>query len=134
MRMRKTFTLLVLAAALVPAAAQPSFKQNEPQIFSPDAYEMCRYGRTPVNYFNGLPEISVPLTEVRAKGCTLPVYLTYHASGNKPDHHPGWVGEGWSLHAGGAVTRIIRGQRDEMDATEYGYLYGATPTYNPGYF
>lgn len=38
-----------------------------PQVFSPNAAELGKYERTPVNYFNGLPSITVPLTEVHAK-------------------------------------------------------------------
>ena len=72
-----------------------------PQVFSPNAAELGKYGKIPVSYFNGLPNISIPLTELRAKNYTLSVYLTYHAGGNKPDQHPGWVGLGWTLHAGG---------------------------------
>ena len=114
-----------------------SLAQNDnitPQVFSPNAAELGKYGRVPVNYFNGLPNITIPLTEIRAKSYTLPIYLTYHASGNKPDQHPGWVGQGWTLHAGGCINRIIRGIKDEMTQEEFdannlqsyenpGYLY-----------
>lgn len=89
------------------------------QDYSPSAAELGRYGRTPVNYFTGLPSIQVPLTELRAKNYTLPVYISYHAGGNKPDVHPGWVGLGWSLRAGGCVNRIINGKKDDMSKAEY---------------
>ena len=130
---------LILSASLVVFAngtcafAQNLFRQSEPQILSPSAYETCKYGRVPVNYFNGLPEITVPLAEVNAKGYTLPVYLTYHASGNKPDQHPGWVGLGWSLHAGGSITRIIKGQKDELSSVENAHNTGHAFSYDPGY-
>lgn len=71
-----------------------------PQMLSPTAYEMGKYGRTPASHFYGLPNIAIPLTEVRAKGMTLPITLSYNAGGNKPDQHPGWAGLGWSLNAG----------------------------------
>ena len=94
------------------AQNQNGFQHSELQVLSPSAHEMGKYGKVPVSYFNGLPNISVPLTEVRAKGYTLPVYLTYYAGGNRPDQHPGWVGQGWSLHAGGSITRIIHGSKE----------------------
>ena len=90
-----------------------------PQMLSPSAYEIGRYGRTPVSYFHGLPNISIPLTEVRAKGFTIPVTLSYHAGGNKPDQHPGWVGLGWSLQAGGSIVRVINGMKDEISSMEF---------------
>ena len=90
-----------------------------PQVLSPNAAELGKYGKIPVNYFNGLPCISIPLTELNAKNRNLPVYLTYHAGGNKPEQHPGWVGQGWSLHAGGSITRIVNGVKDEMWGAEF---------------
>lgn len=93
--------------------------QSPVQVFTPDASELGKYGQIPVNYFNGLPEISIPLTTFKAKGYDLPLYLTYHASGNNPDSHPGWVGLGWTLHAGGMINRIINGYKDEKSEKEF---------------
>ena len=130
--MKKILLLLLACMSLNTQAQTPDLL---PQVFSPDAAELGKYGKVPVNYFNGLPNITIPLTEVRAKNYTLPVYLSYHASGNKPDQHPGWVGQGWSLHAGGCINRIIRGKKDEMIWKEFDdempnheYFAG-----NPGY-
>ena len=80
--------------------------------FTPNAAEIGRYGRVPVNYFNGLPNITVPLTEVKGKGITVPIYLSYHAGGIRTEDHPGWTGLGWPLHAGGCINRIVRGFND----------------------
>ena len=98
-----------------------SYQDNPflPQVLSPAAYEMGRYGRTPVSYYHGLPNISIPLTEVRAKGFSLPISLSYHAGGNKPELHPGWVGLGWSLNAGGSIVRVVNGLKDEMSTAEF---------------
>lgn len=123
--------MLLLALSLLGTGLQA---QNDdlPQVFSPNAAELGKYGKIPVSYFNGLPNISIPLTELRAKGYTLPIYLTYHAGGNKPEQHPGWVGLGWTLHAGGCISRVAHGYRDELGETESdfmnsgkGYLYYA---------
>ncbi len=80
--MRKIFLSLIF---LTICRALPAQEMDLPQVFSPNAAELGKYGKVPVNYFNGLPEIKIPLTELRAKNYTLPVYLSYHASGNKPD-------------------------------------------------
>ncbi len=90
-----------------------------PQAISPTAMEMGRYGKHPVSFFTGTPQISIPLAELRAKGRTLPIYLSYHSGGNRPDLHPGWVGQGWSLHCGGSITRIVNNRKDEMSNDEY---------------
>ena len=94
-------------------------KESRLQLHSPNAAELGRYGKAPVDYFTGVPSIVVPLTSVHAKGYELPVELRYHAGGNRPEQHPGWVGLGWSLHAGGCINRIINGMKDEMSREEY---------------
>lgn len=137
--MKTIISVILYLAAIAALSVMPEhvasaqIQTRELQVLSPNAQELGKYGRVPVNYFNGLPEISVPLTELKARGYTLPVYLTYHASGHKPDQHPGWTGLGWSLHAGGSITRIIRGEKDEMKRDEYGHDYGTVPSVDPGY-
>lgn len=108
-----------------------------PQTISPTAYQIAQFGRTPISYFYGLPQISIPLTEVRGRGYGVPVALSYHGGGIKPDQHPGWVGLGWSLQAGGCITRVTRGMKDEMSKEEYDFIHASSQhaqlTYDPGY-
>lgn len=92
------WVLLAAPAALAQTQSQEDHKLV--QVFSPNAAELGKYGSIPVSYYNGLPNIEIPLAELRAKNYTLPVYLSYHASGIKPDQHPGWVGSGWSILLG----------------------------------
>lgn len=80
---------------------------------SPNAANLGMYGQIPVNYFNGLPSIEIPIHAISEHGINLPISLSYHASGVRPDHHPGWVGLGWSLKAGGVITRSVNGEPDE---------------------
>ena len=54
-------------------------KESRLQLHSPNAAELGRYGKAPVDYFTGVPSIVVPLTSVHAKGYELPVELRYHA-------------------------------------------------------
>jgi hypothetical protein len=42
----------------------------------------------------------------------VPVSLSYHAS-LKVDDVASWIGAGWSLNAGGVITRSVRGRPDE---------------------
>jgi RHS repeat-associated protein len=111
-------------------------QDNNPiQVFSPNAAELGRYGQVPVSYFNGLPQITIPLTTFKAKGYELPIYLSYYAGGNKPDAHPGWVGQGWSLHAGGMINRIVNGHKDEISRSEQIHLTpGYSPANKPSYY
>ncbi|MEO0331903.1 MAG: hypothetical protein AAF223_09480, partial [Bacteroidota bacterium] len=94
---------------------------------SPTAQSLHQYGDVPVTLFNGLPNISIPLMEVGDRDLRLPITLSYHASGINPEQHPGWVGLGWSLQAGGVITRSQRGTTDEVvsdfgpDSLRYSY-------------
>ncbi|SKC59427.1 YD repeat-containing protein, partial [Bacteroidales bacterium WCE2008] len=107
---------ILLVNSFVSNGQDYSLVPDNIQVYTPNAYEMVKYGRVPVDYFNGLANVTIPLTDVRAHGYTLPVYLTYHGSGNLTEQHPGWVGQGWFLHAGGSITRVQNGQRDEYSS------------------
>jgi hypothetical protein len=71
------------------------------------------YTEMPVSYFTGIPSISIPLFEMKGNKISLPISMSYHAGGLRPELHPGWVGNGWSLEAGGVITRKMNGQSDE---------------------
>ena len=124
--------LIVLIHLCVTLLAQED--QPFPQVFSPNAAELMRYGKIPVNHYTGIPEISIPLTEFNARNYKIPVYLSYYAGGNKPDQHPGWAGMGWSLHAGGSISRVVRGIKDEEGASVYNGSLTFVYPHNRGHF
>lgn len=87
---------------------------------SPNAAALGKYGDYPVSEYSGVPSISVPIYEIKLKGLTIPINLSYHASGNKVDDVASWVGLGWSLNAGGVITRSMHGLPDEF--SERGFI------------
>ena len=133
MKARLILLCLALSFGGIGLRAQQTQQKELPQVFSPNAAELGKYGKIPVSFFNGLPNISIPLTELRGKDYSLPVYLSYHSSGNKPDQHPGWVGLGWTLHAGGRINRIEHGMRDETTMIEAMNFNPWVYPDNPGY-
>lgn len=80
----------------------------------PTAAQLGRYGECPVSLYTGRPEINIPLYTIELGNYILPVSLNYNASGIKVTDVASWVGLGWSLNAGGLITRTIRGVRDEI--------------------
>ncbi len=85
---------------------------------SPTAASLGQYGDVPVSLYTGTPNISIPLYELPGRHLSLPIGLSYHASGIKVETIPGWVGSGWSLNAGGVITRTVKGVPDDHT---YGY-------------
>lgn len=87
----------------------------------------------PVGLYTGIPEITIPLTTVSGFEVNVPVSVRYHGGGVKVEEASGIVGLGWSLNAGGVISRIKRGRPDEIG--NYGFfdfsptLYG-TSGYN----
>jgi YD repeat-containing protein len=80
---------------------------------SPEAATLGKFINYPVSYNAGLPDISVPLYEIKAGDITIPITLSYHASGNKVNDKGSWVGLGWSLQINPIITRKLNGFNDE---------------------
>jgi len=113
--MRKTClpllgTVLLFSLSSKPANCQSGNWTNVP---TPNAASLGQYGDIPVNYFNGLASIGVPIWETKCSGQSIPINLSYHGGGIKADEHPGTCGLGWTLLAGGAITRKVNTGPDE---------------------
>lgn len=80
---------------------------------SPTAYELGKYGQIPVGYFTGTPNINIPLYNFKSRKLSVPISLSYNSNGIKVDQLASNVGLGWSLNAGGIITRIIKDEPDE---------------------
>lgn len=79
---------------------------------SPEAAKMTKYADTPVSNAYGQAEIGIPIFTVQGRSLKLPITLSYDSSGIKPEEISGIVGLGWSLQAGGVITRTIIGRVD----------------------
>jgi hypothetical protein len=124
--MKKTFIFLLLLLIRV-INGYSQIPEEPTRVLTPNAASLGLYGDIPVSLYTGTPEISIPLYEIKVDDFTLPISLNYHASGVRVDQHPGWVGLGWSLFAGGVITRQRENGIDESD----GY---AADGNNVGYF
>ena len=84
---------------------------------SPQAASLARYGEYPVSHATGIPDITIPIYEIKLGDFTLPISISYHASGIKVDDVASTVGLGWTLNAGGAITRQVFGAPDLTGAS-----------------
>jgi len=90
---------------------------------SPEAASFTKYGNYPVNLFTGIPDISIPIYEIKVGELSLPISISYHASGIKINDYGSWVGLGWNLNAGGMISRKIMGLPDDQSGA---YMSGQT--------
>jgi hypothetical protein len=87
----------------------------------PNAAALGKYGDIPVSMHTGIPNVNVPLHTINGTGgLSAPISLSYHASGIKVVETASWAGLGWTLNAGGAITRTVRGGLDEGRITSSG--------------
>ena len=98
---------------------QPTDLTNIPP--SPEAANLGRYGSLPVGYYTGAVQLNIPLAEISDGPLQVPVSLSYNSTGNKVEDVASWVGLGWTLNAGGVITRAARGWADDAPSRG-GYL------------
>ncbi|MCI5056777.1 MAG: DUF6443 domain-containing protein, partial [Flavobacteriales bacterium] len=103
--------------------AQDSYLQDNVNP-TPEAAALGKYGDIPVGLHTGIPAIGVPLYTLSEGRISVPLSLSYHASGVKVEEISSWTGLGWSLQGGGMISRVVRSAPDE----------GTRPMQASGYF
>lgn len=125
----KTWACLCLLFCLSPKLFSQLYRSSTIVAPSPTAASIGKYGNVTVSYYNGSPDISVPLYEVNTLNHKFNIDLRYDASGTKVLQDASWVGFGWTLNAGGAITRIVRQQDDFIG---HGYYFSQRLPANNG--
>lgn len=106
--------------AQLTSLSTPSLPKISP--VSPDAASLGKFSDVPVSYHTGVPSISIPIFSAKQNSRDIAVSLSYHAGGIKVEELASTVGLGWSLQAGGSISRSQRGLPDET-APAVGYFY-----------
>ncbi|AXP80516.1 hypothetical protein CJ739_1427 [Mariniflexile rhizosphaerae] len=59
-----------------------SFGQELPQIIppSPNAASLAQYADVPISHYTGVPNISIPLYEIKSGNLTLPINMSYQST------------------------------------------------------
>lgn len=118
------FTLLQFGWHLLQAqtTSYPQSPVNQSYIPpSPNAASFQAYGDLPVALYAGTAAVNLPVYEVKCGSLSLPISLSYNYNGFFPLQEAGWVGLGWNLNAGGAITRTVEGGVDETQNSGYNY-------------
>ncbi|WP_144915807.1 DUF5977 domain-containing protein [Mucilaginibacter frigoritolerans] len=62
-----------------------------------------KFTETPVSYFNGTANVSVPIYEIKSGNLSYPITLNYNTSGIKVAEEAGIVGLGWNISTNAAI-------------------------------
>ncbi|MFY7664594.1 hypothetical protein, partial [Flavobacterium sp.] len=83
---------------------------------SPSVSALMKYEEIPVSNYTGVPSIDVPIFNHQdaTSNFSFPVSLSYHTGNIKQSDVATEVGLGWSLKAGGCVSRVVQDVPDEM--------------------
>lgn len=117
-----SMTLLTTAMGFAQLDAYPEGAAELPIITppSPTVASLMKFEEVPVNNYTGIPNISIPLYSTETYGgFPIDISLSYHPSGVAVNNVASWVGNGWSLNAGGTISRTIHGKPDDV---QYGML------------
>ena len=114
-RIKLSFCLLMVANFIYAQSIESSYVPELPyNIPSPSASSLGSYGNIPVSGYTGKADVNVPLYKTSQRGIDLDIHLSYDTSGLLINQLPGWIGHGWNLLAGGAITRKINNLPDEI--------------------
>ncbi|MCK9398521.1 MAG: hypothetical protein M0Q51_00820 [Bacteroidales bacterium] len=115
------FSVVLIGVSINLFLHKTSFSQEGGEVWynvvsvppSPNAAALGKYGEIPVDKSTGIPNISIPILDLSEGGIDVSVSLSYHAGGIRVQDEATWVGLGWSLNAGGVITRTMRGLPDD---------------------
>lgn len=115
----KPIKSIVILAVLVLSSSLPlsgqSFLENEPQHPSSDVWDFVHYGEVSPNLYTGTLSASIPFYTYKDPDFTIPISFDYASNGCIPNVRAGILGPGWTLNAGGVISREIRGIPDNWN-------------------
>lgn len=81
---------------------------------SPEVAELSRLGQMGNELFTGASRVNIPLHEIKVGDMSVPVALAYSNNGIRVNDIPSRVGLGFSLVAGGGLSRTIHDEPDDL--------------------
>ena len=119
--MNKLHSKFILGVLLVLTCVS-AYAQDMPNLIppSPESSSIIKYTNTNVNLYTGTPSLSIPIYTASFRNASIPISLNYTGFGGiKVEEVAPWVGLGWTLNAGGVVSRTVKGKPDETYAVGY---------------
>lgn len=84
--------VLFLLLTVQPAASQAPASTFKITPHSPTAASLGKYLDLPVSLATGTPQLNIPLYEIKSGELTLPISLSYQATGFRVSERAGWNG------------------------------------------
>jgi len=79
---------------------------------TPEAQSMGKYGDIKVSNYTGTVNVPIPIYSFNSQKLGMDINLVYTTGGVKVSEESSWVGQGWTLQAGGVITRTVIGKPD----------------------
>lgn len=118
--MKKIYLLLIIVFYINFYSAQntPNIETKVPTSVppSPTVAALMKFEEVPVSNYTGIPDVSIPIFngQTTSKDIAIDISLKYHPSNVAADVVASDVGLGWSLFAGGTISRTVKGLPDEI--------------------
>ena len=115
-------TLILLASCFGLSAQTETIYERESTYLentvppSPEPASIVKYADVPFNPSSGMAEYEVPFYTLQGRELNIPIGLRYASSGIKLDEIAGVAGLGWTLQAGGCITRTVVDMPDEYSS------------------
>ncbi|GGI58496.1 hypothetical protein GCM10011444_28050 [Winogradskyella haliclonae] len=93
-----------------------ALSQELPEVIppSPTVANLMHFEEVPVSHYTGQPDITIPIFNKKINSdLNFPIALRYDTKGIQVYGVSGWTGTGWSLSAGGVISRTVRDVPDE---------------------
>ncbi len=116
--LRTTFFALILSILPRVIYAQSYHGDDSYAPPSPNVFSLSTLANHQVNLNTGTADVKLPITQLSGRKVNVPIFLSYSANGVKVQDIPGNVGLGWTLNAGGNISRVVKNLPDE-DANGY---------------
>ncbi len=93
-----------------------------------NSLQVLAQGEIPVDMHTGQPSIGIPIWQIQDYNILTSVSLGYSTTTIRAGQLSGDFGVGWSLAAGGSITRQVRGLPDEWKGSDSrkGWLIGGS--------
>ncbi len=130
----KKFFATLLAAAIATVAHIPAKALGDPVTYergptrlentlppSPEPASAVRYSDVPFTHSLGMAELDIPIYIVNGRELSIPVSLNYRSGGIRLEEVAGVAGLGWTLSAGGCVTRTVVDMPDEFSDWDFSH-------------